>query len=121
MMNSTEALPIFDCLASPLRLAIYRQLLAAGPAGLVAGEISAALALAPSKASFHFKTLLQAGLISADSEGRHQRYRLRPGVMAELIAFLTADCCAGHPERCGLVALTPPGQASCQPQPGNPT
>lgn len=107
MLDTREALPMLESLSSPSRLAIYRLLVKTGPGGLVAGEIAAALTLAPSRLSFHLKDMARAGLIEASAEGRYQRYRLRVGAMVELIDFLTADCCAGRPELCGIVALTP--------------
>ena len=104
-MNDIQALPLLDCLSSPVRLALYRQLLAAGPDGLTAGELARRCELTPSKASFHFRNMVAANLIQATGEGRHQRYRLCVGIMAQLIDFLTADCCGGQPELCGLVPL----------------
>lgn len=112
MLDTTKALPMLESLSSPPRLAIYRLLVKTGPDGLVAGEIAASLELAPSRLSFHLKDMTRAGLITATSEGRYQRYRLRVGAMVELIDFLSADCCAGRPELCGVVALAP---ACCTP------
>lgn len=106
-MNSETAVTVFESLSSPVRLAIYRLLVKAGPEGLVAGQIASEQGLAANNASFHLKALTQAGLIGAEAEGRFLRYRAKVGVMVELIAFLTDDCCAGHPELCGAVALAP--------------
>lgn len=118
-MNSETAVIVFESLSSPVRLAIYRLLVKAGPGGLVAGEIAQAQGLAANNASFHLKALTHAGLIGAEAEGRFLRYRAKVGVMVELIAYLTDDCCAGHPELCGAVALTPGCDASlCTPSDG---
>ena len=38
--------------------------------------------------------------MSVVQEGRFQRYRANLALMQELIAYLTAECCAGHPEQC---------------------
>ena len=115
-MNSETAVLVFESLSSPVRLAIYRLLVKAGPSGLVAGHIASEQGLAPNNASCHLKALTQAGLIAAEAEGRFLRYRAKVGVMVELIAYLTDDCCAGHPELCGAVALTP----DCTPTSCNP-
>jgi hypothetical protein len=40
-------------------------------------------------------------------EGRFQRYRANMTLMHELIAYLTAECCTGHPEQCAPIALAP--------------
>lgn len=118
-MNSETAALVFESLSSPVRLAIYRLLVKAGPSGLVAGHIASEQGLAANNASFHLKALTQAGLIAAEAEGRFLRYRAKVGVMVELIAYLTDDCCAGHPELCGAVALTPDcTPTSCNPSDG---
>ena len=99
-MDKKLATTIFESLASGVRLDVYRLLVKNAPSGLVAGEIAALLALPPTNLSFHLKALTQAGLLSVEQEGRYQRYRANLGIMQELIVFLTAECCAGHPEHC---------------------
>lgn len=99
-MEQQAALQVFDCLASAPRLGIFRLLVQAGREGRVAGEISQALAIAPTNLSFHLKTLTQAGLLTVQQEGRYQRYRANIALMLETIAYLTENCCAGHPEDC---------------------
>lgn len=67
---------------------------------MVAGEIAAALDIPPTNMSFHLKALTQAEMVSATQEGRYQRYRANIPMMLDLIAYLTAECCDGHPEQC---------------------
>lgn len=105
-MNTSTATSVFESLASGVRLDIYRLLVKTGPQGLVAGEIASTLALPPTNLSFHLKALTQARLVSVVQEGRFQRYRANLALMQELIAYLTAECCAGHPEQCS--DLCPP-------------
>lgn len=100
-MDKTAAIPIFESLASGIRLDIYRLLVRAAPDGMVAGDIATALQMAPNGASFHLKTLTQAGLLMVTQEGRFQRYRANLDLMTDLIDYLTAECCAGNPEQCG--------------------
>ena len=100
-MDKTLATSIFESLASGVRLDIYRLLVKTGPQGLVAGEIGAVLDVPPTNLSFHLKALTHAQLVSVVQEGRFQRYRANLALMQELIAYLTAECCAGHPELCG--------------------
>lgn len=110
-MNKHSATLVFESLASGVRLDVYRLLVKQGPQGMVAGEISSTLEVPPTNLSFHLKALTQARLVSVVQEGRFQRYRANLALMQELITFLTAECCAGHPEQC--VEICPPG--SCQP------
>ena len=106
-MDTFSAVKIFESLSSGIRLEIYRLLVRTGPAGLVAGEIGAALALPPTNLSFHLKALTQSQMLSVVQEGRFLRYRANLALMQDLIAYLTAECCSGHPELCADL---------CQPQ-----
>ncbi len=106
-MDKLLAIPIFESLASGVRLDIYRLLVKTGPQGLVAGEIGAALEVPPTNLSFHLKALTHAQLVSVVQEGRYQRYRANLALMQDLIAYLTAECCAGHPEQCAEIRLAP--------------
>lgn len=99
-MNKELATTLFESLASGIRLDIFRLLVKYAPTGLVAGEISTALALPSTNVSFHLKAMTYAGLINVTPEGRYQRYRANLGVMQSLIDYLTAECCAGKPEHC---------------------
>lgn len=99
-MNNQRATSIFECLASAIRLDIFRLLVKTGPQGLVAGKIASLLQLPPTNLSFHLKALTQAGLLTVTQEGRFQRYRASMTLMSDLINYLTAECCAGHSENC---------------------
>ena len=100
-MEKLSAVKVFESLSSGVRLDIYRLLVRTGPQGLVAGEIASTLAIPATNLSFHLKALTQAQLVSVVQEGRFQRFRANLALMQELIAYLTAECCAGHPEQCG--------------------
>lgn len=99
-MQKSAAVSLFDSLASGIRLDVYRLLVRKGLDGMVAGEIAAALDLPSTNLSFHLKAMTQVGLLSVEQEGRYQRYRANIPLMLDLIAYLTAECCAGHPEQC---------------------
>ena len=105
-MNKSSALTVFESLSSGVRLDVCRLLVKQGPQGLVAGEIASTLAVPPTNLSFHLKALTHAQLVSVVQEGRFQRYRANLALMQELIAYLTEECCAGHPEQCA--ELCPP-------------
>lgn len=99
-MDKQLATTIFESLASGVRLDVFRLLVKNAPNGLVAGEIATQLALPATNLSFHLKAMTYAGLLRVTQEGRYQRYRAQLEVMQELIAYLTAECCTGHPEDC---------------------
>lgn len=112
-MDKLLATSIFESLASGIRLDVYRLLVKAGPQGLVAGEIGTALDVPPTNLSFHLKALAHAQLVSVMQEGRYQRYRPNLALMQQLIGYLTAECCAGHPEQCAetrVTSIKAPGQ-----------
>jgi DNA-binding transcriptional ArsR family regulator len=91
---------------SGVRLDVYRLLVKQGPDGLVAGEIASTLDVPPTNLSFHLKALTQARLLSVVQEGRFQRYRANIPLMLNLIAYLTEECCSGHPEKCADIRTT---------------
>lgn len=95
-------------LAQENRLDVFRLLVGAGPEGLPAGQVAAALGIAANTLSFHFDRLRQAGLVSVRRDGRSLIYAARFDVMNGLISYLTENCCGGNPERCAPGAMTPP-------------
>jgi DNA-binding transcriptional ArsR family regulator len=52
------------------------------------GELVAQLDLSQPGVSKHLKVLREAGLVAARVQGRHRRYALRPGPLAEVDAWL---------------------------------
>lgn len=99
-MQKRVALSVFESLSSGVRLDAYRLLVKHGPDGMVAGEIASTLKVPPTNLSFHLKELTHTGLVTVEQEGRFQRYRANIPLMLDLIAYLTEECCAGHPEKC---------------------
>lgn len=105
-METKSALIALAALAQESRLAIFRALVAAGPAGLSAGKIGeligATAAVAPSSLSFHLKELTHAELVRWRQDGRFVIYTANFATMNALVAFLTENCCGGEP--CGPVS-----------------
>lgn len=99
-MERNTATKIFESLSSGLRLDVYRLLVRKGIEGMVAGEIASAIDVPATNLSFHLKALLQAGMLTVEQEGRFQRYRANLPLMLDLIAYLTDECCSGHPDQC---------------------
>jgi DNA-binding transcriptional ArsR family regulator len=102
-METKTAVTALAALAQESRLAIFRLLVQAGPAGLSAGKIGEALGIPPSSLSFHMKELSYAGLVVSRQDGRFVIYSAHFEAMNQLLAFLTENCCAGQP--CGAGAL----------------
>ena len=99
-MEKQSATQIFESLSSGVRLDVFRLLVKRGPEGMVAGEIASTLEIPPTNLSFHLKALTQARLLAVTQEGRFQRYRANIPLMLDMIAYLTEECCSGHPEQC---------------------
>src|SRR5436189_5253419 len=99
-MKKPEALAGLSALAQENRLDTYRLLVQAGPNGMPAGEVAAALGLPPNTLSFHFDRLRQAGLVTVRRNGRSMIYAARYDTMNALLGYLTDNCCSGKPELC---------------------
>jgi len=100
-MERDEAAAGFTALGQGTRLELMRDLLAAGPSGLPAGEIATRLGVPASTLSFHLRTLEEAGLIAPTRHGRSLIYAAQVARLRGLIAFLAEACCGGDPARCG--------------------
>jgi ArsR family transcriptional regulator, arsenate/arsenite/antimonite-responsive transcriptional repressor len=116
MVDQESAVAVFESLSSGVRLDVFRLLVKAEPHGIVAGEIAAALDIAPSSLSFHLRTLTQAGLLSVGQEGRFLRYRANLALMGEVVSFLTENCCNGAPGRCADMDALTAQIPCCSPQ-----
>ncbi len=112
-MESDQAVIALAALAQGTRLAVYRLLVRAGPAGLNVGEINEALDVAPATLSFHLKELAHAGLIESRQEGRFIRCSASFERMNELLGFLTENCC----ETSGAACATPVCKPARTPSP----
>lgn len=80
-------------LAHETRLAAYRLLVEAGPAGLPAGVIATRLKAVPSSLTFHLQALLHARLVTQRRLSRQVIYAADFTAMNGLVAFLTEHCC----------------------------
>ena len=100
MMKPAQVIKALSALAQPTRLALYRLLVARGPEGMAAGQVSEKLKVSPATLSFHFRTLSHAGLIESRQEGRFIYYAANYTVMNDMLAYLTENCCGGNPDAC---------------------
>jgi len=107
-MEQTNALACLSALAQETRLDIYRLLVQAGGEGLPVGQIGERLGLPLPTLSFHLTQLRQAGLATAERNGRSIVYRADYSVMNALLGYLTENCCGSQPAACGVVAVCAP-------------
>jgi ArsR family transcriptional regulator, arsenate/arsenite/antimonite-responsive transcriptional repressor len=116
-MEAIEAVKRLSALAQEGRLAVFRLLVRAGPAGVAAGEIARALGVAPNTLSAQLGVLANAGLVTGRREGRSIVYAADYAGMSELLVHLAEDCCQGRPEVCAPLAEAAGRAASCCDQP----
>ncbi|MBT9519483.1 MAG: helix-turn-helix transcriptional regulator [Dechloromonas sp.] len=95
-METLNAAELLAALGHESRLAIFRLLVEAGPAGVNASAIGEQLGMAPATLSFHLAHLSRVGLIAGERESRFIHYSANFATMDELIAFLTSNCCQGE-------------------------
>lgn len=96
-METKAAVTALGALAQESRLAIFRTLVQAGPAGLAAGKIGEITGIPPSSLSFHLKELSHAGMVDSQQAGRFVIYTANFSTMNALLGFLTENCCGGNP------------------------
>ncbi|WBU65317.1 ArsR/SmtB family transcription factor [Paracoccus aerodenitrificans] len=99
-MEQFMALESLSALAHDTRLDVFRLLIKAGPAGMTAGDIAAALEVRANTLSNNLNILSTAKLVRSAREGRSIRYFAEMETMRGLLAFLMEDCCRGAPELC---------------------
>jgi DNA-binding transcriptional ArsR family regulator len=102
-MESKAAVASLSALGHEGRLAIFRLLVQAGPAGVAAGDIARRLDVLPNSLSANLNILSHAGLIGSRRDGRSIFYSADYAAMGGLLGFLMEDCCAGAPEICAPV------------------
>jgi ArsR family transcriptional regulator len=114
-MEIKTAVTALAALAQETRLSIYRLLIEAGPEGVAAGRIGETLEVPGATLSFHLKELARAGLVSARQDRQFIYYAVDFERMAELMTFLTQNCCKGMPQECLAVVETELGRC-CPPK-----
>ncbi len=114
-MEIKTAVMALAALAQETRLSIFRLLVEAGRDGESVGRIGERLKVPGATLSFHLKELARAGLVSARQERQFIYYAVDFGRMAELMTYLTQNCCQGMPKECLTVVETALGR--CCPRP----
>lgn len=93
MINSNAR--ALAALGHEARLSIFRLLVKAGDEGLRVSDIGEHLGLAPSTLAHHLSTLVDAGLVLQDKQGREVFNRVDFAAMRSVLGFLTSECCSG--------------------------
>lgn len=99
-MEKKPVLDALSALAHDMRLDVFRLLIKAGPQGMAAGDIAAALDVRANTLSNNLNILSAAGLVVSQREGRSIRYRAQMQTMRGLLGFLMQDCCGGQEDLC---------------------
>jgi len=114
-MESNEAITALGALAQDTRLAVFRHLVKAGPAGTPAGSVASALGVAAPTLSFHLKELERAGLVTQRRESRNIIYAADYAGMRALLLYLTKDCCGANPAICNFNTEISDEPSACSP------
>lgn len=114
-MEVKSAVAALAALAHDGRLATFRMLVQAGPAGIAAGDIARRLQVPPNSLSSNLNVLSHAGLVDSQRAGRSIIYSARYPRMTELLSFLLEDCCDGAPEICAPLEAVLTKAACCYP------
>ena len=99
-MDRSQALAALLALGQETRLDVFRLLVRAGPGGMAAGEIAAAMGSLQNTMSANLAVLARSGLVRRRRSGRSVRYAADLAAMRGLLAFLLEDCCGGRSELC---------------------
>ena len=113
-MKPRDIVDALGALAHETRLAAYRLLVEAGPAGLPAGTIATAIDIPPSSLTFHLQALLRARLVTQRRLSRQIIYAADFSAMNGLVAFLTENCCGQSDTACAR--LCDPAQPAAAPR-----
>jgi DNA-binding transcriptional ArsR family regulator len=105
-MKKESMITALSALAQETRLDIFRYLVEVGPDGVSAGTIGERFDLPSPTLSFHLKTLQQAGLLERQRRSRSLIYSANFATMNALLAYLTENCCGGHPQACEVQSPT---------------
>lgn len=89
-----------SALGHPVRLSVLRFVVQGGAEGASAGEIQLHVDVPASTLSHHLKRLVDAGVLSARSEGTFHYYAADYAALRSLTDYLWEDCCKRGKDSC---------------------
>jgi len=87
-------------LGHPIRLAILRFVVQAGPEGAAAGAIQSRVDMPASTLSHHLKRLVDAGVMRSRGAGTFHYYFADYEALRALTDYLWEDCCKNGGAKC---------------------
>lgn len=108
-MEEPDVVRALAALAQPVRLQVFRALVVRGDSGLTPGAMAEGLGIPANTLSFHLKELTHAGLVTQERASRNIVYRAAFERMNDLLAYLTANCCAAASCDADAAACAPRG------------
>ncbi|WNM35781.1 metalloregulator ArsR/SmtB family transcription factor [Streptomyces sp. Li-HN-5-11] len=94
--RAADLAKVFKALGDPVRLRLLSMIASRGEGGeICVCELTPAFDLSQPTISHHLKLLRQAGLIDCERRGTWVYYRMLPGALDRLAAFLTTPQTAG--------------------------
>jgi DNA-binding transcriptional ArsR family regulator len=103
------------CLAElghPVRLAVFRLLVRAGPDGAVVGELLRHVDIPKSTLSHHLQHLIMVGLVRQKREGRSLRCFVEADRARAMLDYLMSHCCEGLGEAPACTVGDPPDRGA---------
>jgi len=85
----------FGALGHPARLALLRQIVQAGSAGITTTDLQTKLDLPWTTLHHHLTRLVSAGLVQAERDGKFAYHSADYVALKTLTDFLWEDCCKG--------------------------
>ena len=96
-LDLDTAASLLDQLGNQTRLRIVRLLVRAGGEGRTVGDIQREIGIPASTLSHHLSHLRSAGVVWQEREGTLLHCFVDFKMVAELVDFLTAECCVDMP------------------------
>jgi len=103
------------CLAElghPVRLAVFRLLVRAGPEGAVVGELLRHVDIPKSTLSHHLQHLIMVGLVHQKREGRSLRCFVDTKAAKAMLDYLLSECCQGLDDAPACAVGVPPDRGA---------
>ncbi|WP_299440951.1 helix-turn-helix transcriptional regulator [uncultured Rhodospira sp.] len=99
-------------LGHPVRLAVFRLLVRAGPEGAVVGDLLRHVDIPKSTLSHHLQHLIMVGLVHQKREGRSLRCFVDTKEAKAMLDYLLEECCQGLTDAPACVVGDPADQGA---------